>query len=322
MAAPTKEQRELNKKIQTLFKRDNNEYIDFENQCRYEAEKMGHKCFMAYKMAYECGDRIRRPYKKIREDIQKYGKRLGIKIANSDGTIRNITSLPDIAHNLPYLDMQSSYPLLDAYDIPFHLFSDDFDDDPEYKDQIIYFYNRFLEKNEENFYLLEYSKIPIIEHHRSASIPHKSALVNIDFTKPIEEIIAFVSKIKNDFDNDPTTIQHLDELLDIKPKREVYTCNFTECDIYKHKNPKPLEGRLADVLFIYDCHRLGLTKEYTLSEINRYWNDVKNLFKDKMSDNTYREYLSFANKQIDEKGYKDFLAGTKDHINPLNTKPI
>lgn len=46
MARPTKEQKEQMLKIETQFKRDNNEYQDFESECEYYANKMNHQCGM------------------------------------------------------------------------------------------------------------------------------------------------------------------------------------------------------------------------------------------------------------------------------------
>lgn len=316
MARPTKEQKEQMLKIETQFKRDNNEYQDFESECEYYANKMNHQCFMAYAMARECELRTHREYILIKEEIIKHGERLGITVVSPSGRKRKLYEISPLTQSHSGMEISISYPAINEFIIPYE-YSDEYldvnvEEDMDEKDKMVANYKSFLTRNKKNDLLIEYSKMPTIEYHTNSEVTHKSALIKIDFTKPIQEIIAFVSKIKNDFDNDSSKIKSLDEYLGIEPAKETYSCNFTDCDIYKSGTTKPLSGRLSDALFIYDCKKLGLTKEYILSEINRYWNEIKNLNKDKMSDNTLKEYLDFAIKQIDEKGYKDFLEGVKN----------
>ena len=277
---------------------------------------MNHECFMAYAMARECELRTHRKYNLIKEQIIKHGERLGLTLISPSGKKRKLYELSPLTQSSHSMEMSISYPAINEYIIPYEYFNDYLDvnveEDMDEKDKMLANYKAFLTRNKKNDLLIEYSKMPTIEYHTNSEVTHKSALVKIDFTKPIQEIIAFVSKIKNDFDNDSSKIKSLDEYLGIEQAKETYSCDLTNCDIYKSGTTKPLSGRLSDALFIYDCKKLGLTKEYILSEINRYWNEVKNLNRDKMSENTYREYLNFAKKQIDEKGYKDFLEGVKN----------
>ena len=123
----------------------------------------------------------------------------------------------------------------------------------------------------------------------------------LDLSKPISELLEFVTMIKNEYELDHTNIYNDD----FKPHK----CDLPNCDIYKSKNPKPIYGRLSDVLFIYDCKKAGLHNDYIIDEIDRYWRDVKNLFRDKFRASTLADYYNFSQKYIDEKEYQSFVCG-------------
>ena len=130
--------------------------------------------------------------------------------------------------------------------------------------------------------------------------------VEIDFTKSKEELIEYITMIKDDFDKNPKKIQNIYGLLN---NNENYICNLKECDVYKSNHTKPISGRLADVLFIYDCKRAGLNNDYIIDEINKYWVETRNLFKDEFQLQTLREYHSLAIDYIDNEKYKCYLSG-------------
>ncbi len=136
---------------------------------------------------------------------------------------------------------------------------------------------------------------------------NRSTFVELDFTKPLDELIEFIKTIKTDFDEDPKVLQTLYDLTD--GGQDIYTCDLAECDIYTTNNTKPIGGRLADALFIYDCKKAGLDNEYILGEIDRYWIEVKNLYPDSMQQSTLRNYHRFATEYIDEKKYKCHISG-------------
>lgn len=141
----------------------------------------------------------------------------------------------------------------------------------------------------------------------------RNTFAEIDLTKPLEELVEFVTMLKNDYDQDPTSISNFHRL--IRMDIEDHKCSLEACDIYKHKNPKPLSGRLMDVLFIYDCKVAGLDDSYVMDEVNRYWNDVKNVHKEKITKDTLQKYRKLAIDYIDNLEYKNF---TKGYVLPLD----
>lgn len=134
---------------------------------------------------------------------------------------------------------------------------------------------------------------------------NKNVYAELDLTKPIEEIVAYITKLKNDFDENPSNFKNAYEILG--EKHEPYQCNLKDCEIYKGKNPKPISGRLADVLFIYDCKKIGLHEDYIIDEINNYWINVKQISTDKF--HSIKDYYDIAKEYINDKKYIDYLTG-------------
>lgn len=135
----------------------------------------------------------------------------------------------------------------------------------------------------------------------------RNIFAELDLTKPLEELVEFVTMLKKDYDKDPTSISNFHRLIGMELKD--HKCSLDACEIYKHKNPKPLSGRLMDVLFIYDCGVAGLDDSYIMGEINRYWHDVKNIHREEITKDTLQKYRKFAKDYIDNQEYKNFIRG-------------
>jgi hypothetical protein len=122
-----------------------------------------------------------------------------------------------------------------------------------------------------------YLNLPIITPRGRMGTSNKTALVQIDFSKPDQEIKDYLLTIKRELQNNPLQIQDLDHFLDqrLLPQQ----CQTAE-EIWKalrsHENNggKDLATRWADMLFIYDCEEYLTGDEvytYIKAEIDRYW---------------------------------------------------
>lgn len=298
MARPTRDAIKKQKEIQKVLKRDAFLYGVFVEACDQSTDEMNHDCFAAYHMAHAC---LLRSFKEEFYNITLW------EVTDPRELIDKHYCAVGINKSYPFIGILNklydtkSFSTEQQQKHPFH----------NYKDDAQKLFTTF---NEEYPIfaraLKDYMLKPIIRYNEFAfDTQHKSALVQIDFTKSKEEIMAVVGKIKDEFDGDNSSIQGLYEFLGIAPELKSYSCSLSECDIYKHKNPKPLAGRLADALFIYDCVQMGLTKEYAMNEINRYWIEIQNIFRDKIQDKTYRDYLSFVKKYIEDQHHLNFTSG-------------
>jgi len=141
----------------------------------------------------------------------------------------------------------------------------------------------------------------------------KSAFLELDFSKPLEDIIQTVKEVKEKIENDPEFFKTPYELLGGEPL-QVFKTNLKTDEIYKEtRSPKPIEGRLADMLFIYDCKKANLTNEYIVKSINDYWNNVKNIVDaEAISLDTVQRYYKTAQEYIDLQKYKKFMSGVEN----------
>lgn len=299
MAAPTKEQREQRKKIEAIIKRDADYYTSEERRGKAYSKGLGHKCFTPYGLVdsilfrthpeIDILDMVKECYRPFPFDHDS-AEFFTVNYAPLFGIFRNMHELIDSSYE--HINGYYRSPNLKKEETIIYLTEKGYIDD-----------DGALKESENN--------IPIISLGEKILNQNKSAYVRIDFTKPLDEIVSIVTKIKNDFENNHNIIQTLGEYLDIEEEKEVYKCDLVNCDIYTEKNPKPIEGRLIDALFIYDCKKFGLTNEYALNEINRYWNDVQNLFTEKMQENTRIKYLAFMTDLIDNQKFESFMTGIK-----------
>lgn len=290
MARPTKQKQGERAKIEDVLKRDMGYYLNLEERCKSEAVTWGEDCFMPYALS---------------DDVY---------FRNSNDKFNLISEITKEAESTEIKSEQLFFTRYFSLDDDVYLI----DDEGSYIHESKNYGGMVIDKEKAlsrlNPKRVGLENMPIILQNYRAVAYHKRALIEIDFTKPKDEILAIITRIKDDFDNDHTIIQGLDEYVGLVSPREPYMCNIKECDIYKHKNPKPLQGRLADTFFIYDCNKMELTKDYAMGELNRYWNDVKKIHTEKIHDKTYFEYLNFAKKLIDDMEYADFQKGIKNSL--------
>lgn len=127
-----------------------------------------------------------------------------------------------------------------------------------------------------------------------------SHFVEIDFSKPIEEIQKFIKDIKDDFDLDPKKIPTMYDLLNIKRKKiELHTL---KSEIYKKTNKKSNSQVLADILFIYDCDKANYIQADIQQEFKEHYKNEIGIRKD-----TIKNYLEFGKNYINKKKYLDFI---------------
>ena len=150
---------------------------------------------------------------------------------------------------------------------------------------------------------------------------HKNYFIEVDLTKPKEDIIKYIETIKDEFDDDPSKFDNIHDKLGLIP--EIFQCSIKDCEIFtlgKRGTNKPINGIMADILFIYDCCKVGLSKKYIIGEINRYWNNIKKINTDEMSESTYRKYKKIAIDYIENQKYECYLTGYKNSPSK-ETKP-
>jgi len=296
MARPTKEQKEKREKIINLeiFKRDSLIYTRFENRIEDFSTEI-----TSYMFCSECAKRTN-----LNSDPKEF-KKEEIIIKKNKTLETQLKKLYDIdkfiSFYILYIHLSDSLKVLDKKDFKFYSVQNiniELDEWERYSNPSTI---RLIHKN-----YTPYNPFRLNDTKENANDYDLLQRVNrvyaeLDLSKPISELLEFVTMIKDEYELDHTNIYNDD----FKP----HQCDLPNCDIYKSKNPKPIHGRLSDVLFIYDCKKAGLHNDYIIDEINRYWQDVKNLFRDKFRASTLTDYYNFSKKYIDKKEYQSFVCG-------------
>lgn len=137
----------------------------------------------------------------------------------------------------------------------------------------------------------------------------KTIDLKINPNLPKDELIAYISKIKDTYDNDNSIIKSPLEILG----------EVLEKSNNKHTQKKPKAEKYADWFYIYDCYKILKAKdkkksnETIYNEIDLslldYYDSVND---DYYSIETYKKtIMKNMNYLIDELGYKELIAGVK-----------
>jgi hypothetical protein len=125
-----------------------------------------------------------------------------------------------------------------------------------------------------------------------------SYFVEIDFTKPIEEIENFIKILKNDFKENPKKLPTMYDILKIRHKKIKF--HTLKSEIYKNTNRKSNSQLLADILFIFDCYKAKYTQEDIQIEFKHYYGyGIKK--------ETLKKYLNFAKEYINNNKFMEFI---------------
>jgi len=134
--------------------------------------------------------------------------------------------------------------------------------------------------------------------------------INMNLSLPKDELISYISEIKDEYDKDNSIIKTPLELLgeDLKKSDN------------KHTQKKPKATKWADWFYVYDCYQILKTNdkkksnETIYNEIDllllEHYDSIENHY---YSIETYKKtIMKNMNYLIDELGYKELITGVKN----------
>lgn len=299
MARPTNKQREEWLKIQAILKRDATLYTNFEARCERVNARFGDKMFEVYELLDECL-------------LRSNGNDIVEEIGNAINDERIYDEDCSFRIEYPILKSLEDQGNSNIYTIQKTFINEIYRFEGEKKKinkneaikALQTIYGEEIQNFSDNFF-----NMPVISPTKRAPYSCNNALLKIDLTKR-DETLALVKNLFDEFEKNPGMIQGLDEYLEIVPPKKLRVI-LKDHEIFTHKPPKPLSGRLADALFIYDCFKQTLPIGYAVDEINRYWHEVKKpkISNEKFQEDTHSIYLKFAKDLIDNHGFINFIEG-------------
>ena len=139
----------------------------------------------------------------------------------------------------------------------------------------------------------------------------KVAAVDINFSLPKKELLAYVEKIKDDFDKDFSMIKTPIELLE----EEIQKADNLVCDEKgKCFDPRLIltkQQKMADMFYIYDCLKVGISRQKIRSKIYNYYADL-GTETITMDYKTMKRYKEIAKAYIDNLKYKEMITGIQN----------
>lgn len=142
-------------------------------------------------------------------------------------------------------------------------------------------------------------------------IERTAKIINTSFNMALEltELIAQISLIKKEFDENSSNIKSVAEYFNVElEKADRLICNSNgKCIDPRGYLTK--QQKMADMFFIYDCLKAGINKTAIKHQIYEY--HLKNEVEKPLDDKTLYKYRDIAIKYIDHFGYKELLTGVK-----------
>jgi hypothetical protein len=134
---------------------------------------------------------------------------------------------------------------------------------------------------------------------------NKEIFLRLNFNLPKDELLAYISMIKDEYDIENSIIKSPLELLGE---------NFNKANenLLIHKGTgKYNKYRVADMFFIYDGMKKGMKKSKIISELNYYYYNKENKNTNYDYD-TVNKYYEIAIELIDNLKYKEIITGIKN----------
>jgi len=140
--------------------------------------------------------------------------------------------------------------------------------------------------------------------------------LEVDLSKPLDEIIAYITHIKNDLEKNKDIVKTPIELLGTELQKADDISKM--CTVNKNGKELCFDGRkgitrtqkLADMFYIYDMVKNGYKELRIRTAISEYYESEYNKNTD-ISDTTFRKYRDIAKDYIDNERYKELITGVK-----------
>jgi len=140
----------------------------------------------------------------------------------------------------------------------------------------------------------------------------KTALVEIDLTKPKKQILEYIEYIIETYNKDKNSFYLMHELLETP--NQIYKESMT--GFLKTNKRLPLCVNLTDYLFIYDCNKAFISIRNTFYTLNCYYDIVYEIGNKTDRKSTVENHLKAIKNYIDEKKYMYYY-----NIELLNVEP-
>ncbi len=133
--------------------------------------------------------------------------------------------------------------------------------------------------------------------------------IEVDLSKPLKEIIAYISHVKNDLEKNNILKAPIELIGEELQKADNLVCD-TKGKCFDTRAILSKQQKIADMFYIYDCIKQGVAQRKIQNVIYNYYAD--NGIETKAMDlKTLKKYKEIAIDYIDNMRYKELVTGVK-----------
>ncbi len=130
---------------------------------------------------------------------------------------------------------------------------------------------------------------------------------NIDLNLPLNEIIAYITHIKNDIESDNSLKAPIELIGEELEKADNLICD-DKGKCFDVRTVLSKQEKLADLFYIYDCLKLNATQRKIQNEVFNYYAD-KGIETKTLDSKTIKRYKEIAIEYIDNMRYRQLITG-------------
>jgi len=137
----------------------------------------------------------------------------------------------------------------------------------------------------------------------------KHPTFEVDLSRPLNEIIAYVSHVKNDLEKNNILKAPIELVGEELQKADNLICD-TKGKCFDTRTILSKQQRIADMFYIYDCLQHGATQRKIQNAIYNYYAD-KGIETKTMDNTTLKKYKEIAIDYIGKGRYRELVTGVK-----------
>lgn len=134
--------------------------------------------------------------------------------------------------------------------------------------------------------------------------------LNININQPLNELIAYITHIKEDLEKNKDILKAPIELLGEKLQRADNMVCDSKGKCFDAREMLSKQQKLADMFFIYDCLKVDMTQRKIQNEVYNYYAD-KGVETKTLDAKTLKKYKEIASDYIDNMRYRELATGVK-----------
>ncbi|MFK5937080.1 MAG: hypothetical protein QM497_01675 [Sulfurimonas sp.] len=149
-------------------------------------------------------------------------------------------------------------------------------------------------------------KRPKLKIHNT--LLNKFPTLKVDLSKPLKEIIAYISHVKKDIEINNIIKAPIELIGEKLQKADNLMCN-DKGKCFDSRTILSKQQKIADMFYIYDCKKVKMTQRKIQNEVYNYYADTDINTSQTLDAKTLKKYLDISIEYIDKRRYRELSTG-------------